>query len=175
MASQGSLRDLTRRFRSAGRLEAIIVRPSRDLPAEHATAARLVPGRGLLGDRRAERERQGDSARKRELTLIQHEHLPLIAAWCGLESVDPARLRRNLVISGVNLLAMRSPFADRPLRWRIGQDALIQITGPCDPCSLMEKELGVGGYNALRGHGGLTAWVVREGDIAVGDVIAPEG
>ncbi len=54
------------------------------------------------------------------------------------------------MVSGINLLALRSPFATNRCAWHIGDEVLIEITGPCDPCSRMEAALGAGGYNALR-------------------------
>ncbi len=171
MPAAESLRNLVQRFPRAGRVEAIVLRPDRREPARYVEEVRAEPGFGLMGDRRAAKERIGDELRKRELTLIQAEHLPVIAGWCGVEKIEATRLRRNLVISGVNLLAMRSPFRGLGLEWSIGEEVSIEITGNCDPCSLMEAELGPGGYNALRGHGGLTAIIRTGGTIRVGDSV----
>ncbi len=166
-----SLRELIGHFSVAGRIEAIILRTQRLRGAESVHEAQAVVGRGLLGDHRAERLRETDEQRRRELSLIQAEHLPLIGAWTGQATVDPLRLRRNLVISGVNVAAMHSPFADQRLIWRIGEQVSIEITGSCPPCSRMEAELGLGGYAALRGHGGSTARIVSGGVIRVGDAV----
>jgi len=103
--------------------------------------------------------------------MIQSEHLPIIAAFMGMEVIDPAMLRRNLVISGLNLVAARALFDDVPLHVMIGDSVVVAVTGPCDPCSKMEALLGPGGWNAMRGHGGVTARIGRGGAIAVGDEV----
>ncbi len=85
----------------------------------------------------------------------------------GRRTVAPDAVRRNLVISGVNLLALRNSAL------RIGAITL-EIHGPCPPCSRMEIVLGHGGYNAMRGHGGWYASVVTPGQIFLGDVVRPD-
>ncbi len=162
------LRGLSGRFPRPGRLEAIFLRPGRRVDVLRVQAATALAGRGLQGDRAALREPGGG---KREVTLLQAEHLPAIAAWVGLAAIDPAVLRRNLLVSGLNLLAAKALFKDRPLRLRLGTDVLLEVSGPCEPCSRMEEVLGPGGYNALRGHGGVTARVLSGGVLSPGDPV----
>ena len=168
------LRELTRQLPTAGRIDAIFLRPKRDMAALRVDSAVAEVDLGLLGDRSAERASAKPGGGKRQVTLIQAEHLPLIGAWSRQSSLDPATLRRNLVVSGINLLALRSPFADQPLRVCIGAEVVLVMTGPCDPCSKMEAALGPGGYNVMRGHGGLTARVVCGGRVSVGDAVRVE-
>ncbi|MGE5153107.1 MAG: MOSC domain-containing protein [Bdellovibrio bacteriovorus] len=144
------------RFPRDGQVAWIGVRPARRAPTRPCGSVIAVTGAGLAGDHYA-----GDSG-ARGITLIQAEHLPVIAALAGLPSLDPAWLRRNLVISGINLIALKG------IRFRVGE-ALLEGTGPCHPCSRMEEVLGPGGLNAMRGHGGLNARVLCGGLIRLGD------
>jgi MOSC domain-containing protein YiiM len=144
-----------------GRVEWIGVRPRRREPLLALPEAQLLTDAHIEGDHA--RIKPGG---KRQVTLIQHEHLAAVAGFLGLAGpVAPGRLRRNLVVSGLNLLALKNR------RIRIGAEVLLDITGECHPCSRMEEELGPGGYNAMRGHGGLTARIVQGGRIRVGDEV----
>jgi MOSC domain-containing protein YiiM len=167
------LRQLTQRFAQPGRLQAILLRPARGTPVRAVERAEALPGRGLDGDRTATRApRASIAGPRRQVTLLQAEHLPVVASLLGRDgAIDPAVLRRNLVVSGLNLLAAKTLFADLPLRLRIGTQVLLELTGPCDPCSKMDAALGPGGYNALRGHGGVTARVLQGGWLALGDAV----
>jgi MOSC domain-containing protein YiiM len=121
-------------------------------------------GTGLEEDHHSKRRPGG----KRQVTLIQHEHLPAIAALAGIAQAAPELLRRNVVVAGINLLSLKG------MRFRIGE-ATLEGTGTCDPCSRMEENLGHGGFQAMRGHGGLTARVVETGMIRVGDLVTALG
>lgn len=173
MADSADLRILTRHFAGPGRLQAIVLRPGRGRAAPVVLRAEAHAGQGLVGDRSY--RSAGPGTGKRQVTLLQAEHLPVIAALAGgawsAEGLDPLLLRRNLVVAGLNLLAARGLFKDQPLVLRIGAQVVLEVTGPCEPCSKMEALLGPGGYNAMRGHGGITARVMHGGMLAVGDAV----
>ena len=160
-----TIRDLNKPPQIEGRVELIVVRGS---PRE---AARSIPQTvalaaiGLADDRLGQRGEAELSTR--QVTLIQAEHLGVIAQLARVAQVDPLALRRNLVISGINLLALKNA------RLRVGE-ALLEIVGPCQPCSRMEEAIGPGGYAAMRGHGGMTARILATGAVAVGDAIRAE-
>ncbi|MBF5040311.1 MOSC domain-containing protein [Methylophilus sp. 13] len=165
-----TLRDLTQHFSQHGRLETIYLRPDRGQPCLSPNQALAIANRGLQGDRASLRASSQANGSKRQVTLLQAEHLPVIAALTGLAQVDPAVLRRNLIVSGLNLLAAKSLFKDQPLHLLIGE-VVLEVTGPCEPCSRMEQVLGTGGYNAMRGHGGVTARVLKSGILQRGDPV----
>jgi len=157
--SEYLIKELLSVIPQTGRLEWIGLRPGHRAPVQSVREVVAEAGRGLIGDRYAE-----SPGTRRQVTLIQAEHLPAIAALTGHAQVPPEWLRRNLLVSGINLLALKNK------SFRIG-DVLLEGTGLCHPCSRMEEVLGPGGYNALRGHGGITARVLEGGRIRTGDPV----
>lgn len=149
-----------------GRLEWIGLRPARKLPMATPEHTAAIAGRGLEGDHRT-----GKTPRSgRQVTIISREFILQIAHFLGRETIDPALLRRNLVVSGINLNALRHQ------RFAIGE-ALFEAGALCHPCSRMESALGRGGVAAMIGHGGLCCRILTTGTIALGDrvLVRPEG
>ena len=151
----------TRHF--VGRVEWIGTAPEKGAPQEVQESVELVGGAGIRG----EHHFRENSTSKRQVTLIQHEHLPVVAALMGRDNVDPGELRRNIVVSGINLASLHSQ------TFSIG-GAILKGTGDCVPCSLMEETVGIGGYAAMVGHGGITCVVVESGIVSVGDSVEPK-
>ncbi|HEY8610336.1 MAG TPA: MOSC domain-containing protein [Roseomonas sp.] len=142
-----------------GRIAWIGLRPARREPMRVVTEVLAEPGKGLEGDRFTSNRNSG-----RQVTLVSQEHLHAIAGYLSRPEITPGQLRRNLVVTGLNLAALKNR------RFRIG-GALLAWSGECHPCSRMEEELGPGGYNAVRGHGGITARVLEGGMIRLGDPV----
>jgi MOSC domain-containing protein YiiM len=147
-------------FSQAGKVTWIGTRPKSGVPMDSLSEV-LVEKNGLKGDRANKTSATG----KRQVTLIQKEHIAAVASFLGLTEIDPALLRRNIVVAGINLNALKNQ------KFKIGT-ATLEMTGFCYPCSKMEKNLGHGGFNAMRGHGGITCRVIEEGIIKINDQIS---
>lgn len=149
-----TIAELTSNQARNGQIQWIGVRPERRQPLSPVDTV-LLTQEGLAGD-------HYQSGGKRSVTLIQYEHLSAIASFMGAETIHPQLLRRNIVVSGINLLNLRGR------KFWLG-NAMLEGTGICAPCSRMEETLGTGGYNAVRGHGGITAKTITPGTIMIGD------
>ena len=156
-----SLQDLFDTLPQIGKLQWIGIRPERKAPMIELNSAEAIAGRGLVGDR------YNSKNGRRQVTLIQGEHLTAIASLLNKDQVAPALLRRNLVVTGINLIALKDK------QFRVGE-ALLEYTGLCHPCSAMEATFGAGGYNAIRGHGGITAKIIESGTLQIGNSVRVE-
>lgn len=162
LSPHSPLQKLMNTMPQQGTLTWIGIRPKRKAPLLPLPEVEAITLKGLAGDHFS-----GSAGSKRQVTLIQQEHLDLIASVMQLPHLTPGMLRRNLVVKGINLHA----FKDR--RFWVGS-VLLEYTGDCHPCSRMEEILGPGGYNAVRGHGGITARIITGGNIKVHDTVRIE-
>lgn len=156
------MKTLLQTMPQVGTVEWIGCSPARKAPIQIVDRVWIREHTGLDGDHHAAKNTTGRN--KRQVTLIQAEHLPAIASMAGLESVRPEALRRNLMVRGINLLALKGR------RFTVG-DAVLEYTGTCDPCSRMEATLGPGGWNAMRMQGGITARVLSGAEVELGSEV----
>ena len=156
---QASSEDMKSSYPRSGKVCWIGLRPGRKQAIEVVDQVSADVDHGLIGDRFS-----GKPGADRQVTLIQQEHLQAVAQLLGVAEIDPGLARRNIVVSGINLTSLKGA------EFTVG-DVVLRGTGACPPCSRMEHNLGPGGFNAMRGHGGITACVVRSGTISVGDTV----
>lgn len=159
MNPDSELAKLMAQFPRQGKIEWIGIRPQRRAPLASVGQVEAIAGYGLAEDHYASKNNG-----KRQVTLIQAEHLEAVAKILGKPEVRADWVRRNLLVSGINIYALR----DR--KFRIG-GVMLEGSGTCDPCSRMEEVLGNGGYNAMRGHGGILARIIEGGLIRMGDPV----
>jgi len=154
------MKQLLRSIPQIGKVEWIGIREERKATPKSVEKVDAKKKTGLEGD-----HFKGSLSGKRQVTLIQKEHLNAVATILGKEAIDPKSTRRNIVVSGINLLSLKSQ------QFKIGQ-AILETSGICAPCNRMEENLGPGGYSAMRGHGGITARVIADGEINIGDNVS---
>lgn len=159
------LQELIGEVPQQGRVRWIGVRPEPHAPMIELDAVEARLEAGLTGDRARPGVRNA-----RQVTLIQWEHLAVISSLMGRPDDKPLRpdeLRRNLAISGINLFSLKGR------RFKIGQ-AIFETTGWCQPCARLQDNLGPGTFQAVRGHGGITARVIQSGIVRLDDTVSVE-
>ncbi len=150
------MKQLLNQYAQSGTVSAISIRPERILPVKILGSVLAIEKKGLDGDR--------SKGGNRQVTFIQQEHIFVVASFLGEHDLDFTLTRRNILVKGINLLALKGK------QFTIGE-AIFEYTGECHPCSRMEEALGKGGYNAMRGHGGITAKVIIGGLIKQNDSV----
>ncbi|UTF61788.1 MOSC domain-containing protein [Gilvimarinus sp. DA14] len=160
MNSQARLLDKLAQDLKPGRLEWIGLRSVHRGRIHVVKSAEAIADRGLAGDHRSSKT----PGSGRQVTLISREFIQQICQHTGLAEIDPVLLRRNLVVSGLNLNLLRHQ------RVQIGE-VVLEPAALCHPCSRMNQNLGPGGAAAMYGYGGLCARIVQGGRLAVGDAV----
>jgi len=151
-----NINELQNVYFKPGIIEKVNVRSKRLNPVTAVDQIMALKNIGLEGDH------YSFAGGDRQVTLIQAEHLEAMASILGVKSIAPELTRRNLVVRGINLLSLKG-------KQFYAGEALLEYSGECHPCSRMEKSFGPGAYNAMRGHGGITARILSGGLIKIGD------
>jgi MOSC domain-containing protein YiiM len=150
------IQELMTRYAKAGKVVAISIRTQRLIAVQIINSVKAIEGKGLEGDR--------SKGGNRQVTFIQKEHIDAVASFLGKDDLDFTLTRRNILVECINLVSLKGK------QFQVG-DAIFQCTGECHPCSRMEEALGKGGYNAMRGHGGITAKVIVSGELKTWDSV----
>lgn len=110
----------------------------------------------------------------RQLSVLSAEDLAAIAARMGLPALDPALVGASVVIEGIPDLSRLPPSS----RLQAEGGATIVVDMENRPCTLPARPIegrhpGFGAVfkAAARGRRGVTAWVEREGTLALGESI----
>ena len=141
---------------------ALAARP-RELPAP-VERVRALAGRGLEGEYHFVAD--GDAEPGAAITLIAEEALDGLRADTGIDLTHAAS-RRNVLTRGIDLNALVGR------RFRVGAVECqgIELCEPCLNLARMNDNFGV--LRGLVHRGGLRADVLSDGEIALGDPIAP--
>lgn len=146
-------------------------------PCDHI---RLVAGLGIEGDAHAGLTMQHRSrwVKQRTVPNLRQVHLIHVELLdeLGLKgfAIAPARMGENVTTRGIDLLGLSNG-----TRLRLGDTALIELTGLRNPCfklndiapGLMEAVLEKGPGKTLTRKAGVMAVVVTSGEVRVGDEI----
>ncbi|HEY2712910.1 MAG TPA: MOSC domain-containing protein [Chthoniobacterales bacterium] len=129
-----------------------------DFPIVEASKIECVAGRGIRGDRYFDFRQDY----KGQITFFSREVFDLMSEHFGLTNKSPGVLRRNVIVSDVDLMGL------------IGVDFILQGiefrgTAHCAPCFWMETAFAPGAEKFLAGRGGLRARILTDGWLAVGD------
>jgi MOSC domain-containing protein YiiM len=144
-----------------GRLVDIFVAEAAGSPMQRCTAVECVVGKGLRGDRYASGTGHWIKTDGCEVTLVTVDDLQR-ANRRGTQSFDQGEHRRNLVIEGIPLDAIRN----RQLA--IG-DVTLAFHRLRPPCGYLDRLLQAGAGKALGRGAGIGLKVLTGGEIRVGD------
>ena len=139
----------------------------------------LIAGLGIEGDahagvtvrHRSRRKKTPEAPNLRQVHLLQAELFDELAAK-GF-SVRAAEMGENITTSGIDLLAL-----PRGAKLRLGDEAMIEVTGLRNPCWQIDSNIGDGAMAAtldrapdgcLVRKAGVMAVVLTGGDVAPGD------
>jgi MOSC domain-containing protein YiiM len=152
--------------RRLGKVEAIVIAPEAEAAMVKIERATARAGRGLEGDRYFDGRGTFSNvhARGHDLTLIEAEVLDTLTLPDG--QLSPEEARRNIVTRGIELNALVGQ------RFRVGA---VECFGQrlCEPCAHLERVSDRTLLRPLVHKGGLRADVLSDGEIRIGDEIAP--
>lgn len=131
--------------------------PAGDAPTIECDEVECIAGRGLRGDRFFDHKPDYEG----QITFFSAEVFSGLCAALGVAGQSPGAVRRNVVVSGVDLNQL------------IGREFAVQGvrflgTGECRPCYWMDLAVAPGADAWLKGRGGLRAKILSDGTLRRG-------
>jgi len=134
-------------------------RPPGESPLAFADSIECVAGCGIRGDRYFNYRKNY----KGQITFFAREIFDLMTRELGVTTKSPAVLRRNVIVSGIDLMELIG--VDFEL-----QGVQFQGTAHCKPCYWMNTAFAPGAEEFLGAHnGGLRARILTTGRISIGE------
>jgi MOSC domain-containing protein YiiM len=138
------------------RLEQIWIKRMHRGPMDPAERARVVAGKGIVGN--------ANQGGKRQVTIVSSKHWSDVTAPLG-DTPDPRLRRANLLVSDID-------FKDSHRRILTIGGVRIRIYGETRPCEQMEAAVpGLRKAMSVPWGGGAFGEVIDDGEIAVGDAV----
>jgi len=133
-------------------------RAADDYPLVEVPQIECVAGHGIRGDRFYNYR----DNYKGQITFFSFDVFEKFTRHFGLTDKSAGALRRNVIVSGVDLNELiGEEFSIQGLRLR--------GTAHCKPCYWLDQAMVPGTEKFLEGNGGLRAQILSDGVIAVGD------
>ena len=141
------------------RLEKIWIKRVRRGPMDPVDRARVVKGRGIVGN--------ANQGGKRQVTIVSEKHWNNVTAPLG-ETPDARVRRANLLVSDIDFSNARGKTL------KIGA-VRIRIYGETRPCEQMEEALpGLKSAMSVNWGGGAFGEILDDGEISIGDPVIIE-
>ena len=102
---KGIVKELIEKMPQVGRVTFIAVRKERKAPPTALSQVQAKSSTGLEGDHFS-----SSFSKKRQVTLMQKEHLDAVSNIMKMDAIDPEITRRNIIVEGIKLLALKERF-----------------------------------------------------------------
>ncbi len=110
----------------------------------------------------------------RQISILGQEELQAVAEEMGLDEIAPEWVGANLILEGIPLLTQLPPSSR--LIFERGASLVVDMeNGPCrfaaEQIELHRPGKGMGFTKIAKGRRGVTAWVEKTGEIAIGEEV----
>jgi MOSC domain-containing protein YiiM len=133
-------------------------------PVESLARIEVRAGLGVVGDRYFGRPAHRDAS----VTVIAAEAVDALAAELGSGPLDPLATRRNVVLRGADVEALRGQLFSLDC----GDGEVLLAGGrPANPCAWLDLVLATGAHRGMRGRGGVRCAPRTDGALRLGPAV----